>query len=378
MQKRKGFTLIELLVVISIIALLIGILLPALGRARRQANLLKDGANQKQILTGMTTFAQGNRDRYPRPSEIDGRGATEGVNLIENPGTPDEQYRLKDRTGAAMAVLIINGNISTDILWSPSEPNANIQPDKDFRTSFATNETMIVNEPALALWDPRFKGTPLAAGRNSPSSYIQPTAGTDGAVVNSASVGNEGNMSYAHSPIFGARVNGWRANFNSTAAVIGNRGPVYSDVQTTSTGGVQMQSNPHPTSGVWRLVVGREGAESDALRFGGSSRSWSGNVGFSDGHVEQFNEPNPAQLVYTPLANAQADEIMPAPDCLFVDENDETAMEGNGDSHLRGNRYMRLFATGIDTSQGATGEDFFGQMTGAAWWDGKTVAGGGI
>jgi prepilin-type N-terminal cleavage/methylation domain-containing protein/prepilin-type processing-associated H-X9-DG protein len=62
---RSGFTLVELLVVIGIIALLLSVLMPSLGKARAAAMQVRCAHNLKQIYLAMNLYLGANEDTYP-------------------------------------------------------------------------------------------------------------------------------------------------------------------------------------------------------------------------------------------------------------------------------------------------------------------------
>ena len=113
MSKRHAFTLIELLVVISIIALLIAILLPALGAARNSARKLKSATQLRGLHQAIVIHSNDNKEFY---TGLNAKGADLDSADCGNSGegvTVEARYW----------VLLDGDYLTKDILISPGEVN---------------------------------------------------------------------------------------------------------------------------------------------------------------------------------------------------------------------------------------------------------------
>ncbi|NLF30134.1 MAG: type II secretion system protein [Planctomycetes bacterium] len=134
-MRARAFTLIELLVVVAVIALLTGILLPSVNRARRLAKITKAHAELRGITVAMEMYRQVNDDRIPPtrfscssrsaydlPEELGPylpSGREDGLDVVKmpDPFVPDQTYRYRAVGPAIMNESTVLEDAAT--LWIP-------------------------------------------------------------------------------------------------------------------------------------------------------------------------------------------------------------------------------------------------------------------
>jgi len=104
MHSNRGFTLIELLVVIAIIALLMGLLIPALGAAREKTRRVACMGNVRQFILGAQAYASDFREYLP-------------VGLSDARNPEDEHTPVLSRTIRNTLVRIIGDERSLSCPW---------------------------------------------------------------------------------------------------------------------------------------------------------------------------------------------------------------------------------------------------------------------
>jgi len=112
LARSTAFTLLELLVVVSIIALLMGLLVPAITKARESARRAKCMSNIHQLSVAMLAYANDNDGNYPNAGESPDyfSWSTPGYNTHAHPWLPLQRYI--DDTGVLYCPSALYKNVS--------------------------------------------------------------------------------------------------------------------------------------------------------------------------------------------------------------------------------------------------------------------------
>lgn len=128
-RSRTGFTLVELLVVVAIVALLIGVLVPALGAARQRADQTRDAGALRQTLTANQIFSTDRDDglivaKYAQNEVPPGVTVSDGFGGIVR-GVPAERYtwRLLSYLDAGPRGTLLTGEREAFLDAVPADPD---------------------------------------------------------------------------------------------------------------------------------------------------------------------------------------------------------------------------------------------------------------
>ena len=253
LKAKRGFTLIELLVVMGIIALLLAILLPALGRARANAKQVKDSTQVRGIHQGFVNLSIGDSaGMYPTPGLIDRLS----VNNQSIPGRGGEDVTQNTHANLYSAAVMKRA-FDTSVLVGPAETSTNVIALANYNFD-VYNPVAVVDQ----FWDPTFR----------------------------AKLDDVANVSYGTLVLTGTRkARQWRASYDARFPVIANRGP-------------ECQSNGQIDQAKY--------LSSKTLQIHGDDKQWEGNICFNDNHViyDLKLQPEGVQQISVPPSTVLADD----------------------------------------------------------------------